>query len=102
PAAPRARGRAPAAGARAESQLSLQLLAQALERAREARLHGSAAHAERRCGLVLGEVEEEAARDRVAVVVGEALDGGQQLLLVLAREQSRLGGRDREIGRAHV
>src|SRR5205814_9073105 len=55
----------------------------------------TAANAEGRRGLLLRELEEVAAGHGVAMLVGEALDGGQQPLLRLPGEQSRLGGRDR-------
>ena len=50
---------------------------------------------ERGRGLLLGELEQVAAGDRVAVVVGQPLDRREQPLLVLARDERRLGGRDR-------
>ena len=62
-------------------------LPQPLERAREPRLHRPEANAEHRRRLLLGELEEVAARDRVAVLVRQTLDRVEQPRAALAREQ---------------
>src|SRR4029453_11453152 len=95
PAGRPARGRARATAARARSRLLLHRLAELCERAGEPGLYRSLADPERGGRLLLGELEEVAAGDRVAVLLGEPLDRGEQLLVRLAREESRLGGRDR-------
>src|SRR6266511_226247 len=102
---PTARGRAPAgtrrtqrgraARARGSSCLLPEFGAEPLERSRESRLDGATPAAERRRGLVFGEVEEVAARDCLAVVLLETVDRREQLLAPLGAEERRLGGRGR-------
>src|SRR5207247_6383455 len=102
---PPARGRAPAesrrtargrgARVRGSSCLLPELGAQSFERAREPRLDCAATAAERGRGLLLRQIEEVAARDRLAVMLFETVHGGEQLLAPLRAEECRLGGRGR-------
>src|SRR5712691_10380475 len=75
--------------------------AQPLERARQARLHGSLRDAERGRGLLAAELEEVPARDHQPVVVAEVVDEGQEPLPLIRRQDRRLGGWGR-IPRAEV
>src|SRR5436190_7626446 len=70
-ASPEPRREARGAAVRAPSLL--QLLAQLLERPAQARLDRTAADAERRRGLGFREIEQVAANDGIAVVIGETL-----------------------------
>src|SRR5712691_466502 len=67
--------------------------AQPLERARQARLHGSLRDAERGRGLLAAELEEVPARDHKPVVVAEVVDEGHEPLAPIRRPGRRLGGR---------
>src|SRR4051812_39719863 len=69
----------------------LHLLAQPAQRPGQPRLHGPARAVERRRGLLLGQVEEVAAGDRLAIVLRQLRDGGQQLVAPLEVEERRLG-----------
>src|SRR5206468_4176564 len=80
---------------RGSSCLLPELGAQSFERAREPRLDCAATAAERGRGLLLRQIEEVAARDRLAVMLFETVHGGEQLLASLRAEECRLGGRGR-------
>src|SRR6266849_7484846 len=79
----------------------LDSVAQPLERARQARLHGSLWDAERGRGLLAAQLEEVPARDHKPVVVAEVVDKGQEPLPLVRRQERRLGGWGR-IPRAEV
>src|SRR5262245_30929529 len=70
-------------------------LPQVVERTRRARLDGADANVEHRGGLLLRELEEVAAGDHEPLLLPQRVDGGEQLLTLLAGEQVTLGGRSR-------
>src|ERR671930_1464552 len=67
-------------------------LPQPVERARRPRLDRPATDAEHRGRLVLGELEEVPASDHEPLRVRQRVDGGEERLALLAREECRLGG----------
>src|SRR5438270_503726 len=94
PRSPRNSGRTtgfPAALRRSRSSSGIGL-PQAIERARRARLDGAPSEPEDRGGLVLGELEEVAARDHEPLWLRKCVDRRQQQLAPLAVEKRRLGG----------
>ena len=71
------------------------MLAQPVERPRQPRLHGPPRAAQGGRRLLLGQVEEVAAGDRLAVVLGQSGHRRQQLVAPLEVEERRLRRRDR-------
>ena len=90
-------GRARAASRRAVGRVMglPDLAAQLRERARQARLHGAAAAAERGRGLGLRQLEQVAAGDDLALRLGELVDRRQHGRAALGRDDGGLGGRGR-------
>ena len=74
-----------------------QLGAETLERTRHARLDRPARAVERRRRLLLGQLQEIAAGDRVARPVRQPLDRREELPAPLGAQERRLGRRDRVV-----